>query len=155
MIDRFDAKILNLVQANNRLTVDQIGAEIGLSPSACQRRLKRLHEDGVIRADVAIVDPARVERNLIMIIDVRLIQEKSRMMNRFKDAMRAHPLVMQCYYVTGDKDFVLIVCVRDMAEFEVFLNDYCIDNPAIARFSTSVVVDAVKTSLAVHVDSED
>ena len=56
--------------------------------------------------------------------------------------------------MTGDKDFVLIVCMRDMAEFEDFLHRFCIGNPAIARFSTSVVVDPVKTGLAVMVDGE-
>lgn len=153
MIDRIDAKILNIVQQNNRLTVDQLGAEVGLSPSACQRRLIRLRKDRVICADVAIVDPARVSMKLTMIIDVTLEKENLELINSFKEAMRAHPQVMQCYYVTGEKDFVLIVCMRDMEAFECFLNEYCIGNPAISRFSSSVVVDAVKVGLSVEVAS--
>lgn len=155
MVDRLDAKILNLVQRNNRLTVGQIGAEVGLSPSACQRRLERLRAEGVIRDDVAIVDPAKVGKKLTMIIDVTLERERPEVMSRFKDAMRAHPQVMQCYYVTGDKDFILVVSMRDMEEFEAFLDEFCIQNPGIGRFSTSVVVDPVKVGLAVAVEADD
>jgi hypothetical protein len=103
MIDRLNAKILNLVQRNNRLTVEQIGAQVGLSSSACQRRLGRLRQQGVIRGDVALVDPAKVGKKLTMIIDVTLERERAEVITRFKNAMRDHPQVMQCYYVTGDK----------------------------------------------------
>ena len=75
-------------------------------------------------------------------------------MKKFKDAMRAHPQVMQCYYVTGDKDFVMIVSVRDMQEFDEFQTEFCTENPAISRFSTSVVVDPVKVGLAVSLPEE-
>lgn len=151
MIDRLDAKILNLVQRNNRLTVEQIGDEIGLSASACQRRLSRLRKDGVIRGDVAIVNPAKVGRSLTMIVEVTLERERADDLAAFKQAMRDHPQVMQCYYVTGDKDLVLIVAMRDMQEFERFQQTFCTENPAVSRFSTSVVVDPVKVSLALPV----
>jgi len=154
MIDKLDAKILNLVQENNRLTVEQIGNMVGLSASACQRRLSRLREEKVIRDDVSIVDPGKVGKKLTMIIDVTVDREKPDIMKQFKDAMRAHPQVMQCYYVTGDKDFIMIVSVRDMQEFEAFQNEFCTENPAISRFSTSVVVDPVKVGLSVPVVAE-
>jgi Lrp/AsnC family leucine-responsive transcriptional regulator len=155
MIDQLDAKILNLVQQNNRLTVEQIGNQVGLSPSACQRRLSGLREEKIIRDDVAVVDPAKVGKKLTMIIDVTVEREKPDVMTKFKDAMRKHPQVMQCYYVTGEKDFVLIVVMRDMKEFEAFQTEFCTENPAISRFSTSVVVDSVKVGLTVPVDAED
>lgn len=155
MVDHLDAKILNLVQHNNRLTVEQIGAKVGLSPSACQRRLRRLRADKVIRDEVAIVDPAKVGKPLTMIIDVTLERERPDVMTRFKDAMRAHPQVMQCYYVTGDKDFILVVSMHDMAEFEAFQEEFCTRNPAIGRFSTSVVVDPVKVGLAIAVAADN
>jgi Lrp/AsnC family leucine-responsive transcriptional regulator len=155
MIDRLDAKILNIIQQNNRITVDQLGAEIGLSPSACQRRMSRLRAEQVICGDIAVVDPVKVGKKLTMIIDVTLEQERTESINLFKETMRAHAQVMQCYYITGEKDFVLIVCMRDMEEFERFQNEYCIDNPAISRFSTSVVVDSVKVGLSVEVKEDE
>ncbi len=152
MIDQFDAKILNLVQQNNRLTVEQLGDQVGLSASACQRRLCRLRDERIIRGDVALVDPARVGKMLTMIIEVTVERERPEVMTKFKDAMRAHPQVMQCYYVTGDKDFILVVSMRDMEEFEAFQNEFCTESPMICRFSTSVVVDSVKVGLTVPVD---
>ncbi len=151
MIDNLDAKILNLVQENNRLTVEQIGNEVGLSASACQRRLSRLRAEKVITADVSLVDPQKVGKMLTMIIEVTVEREKPDVMKNFKDSMLAHPQVMQCYYVTGDKDFIMIVSVGDMQEFEVFQTQFCTENPAISRFSTSVVVDAIKVGLSVPV----
>ena len=152
MIDYLDAKILNLVQQNNRLTVEQIGDQVGLSGSACQRRLGRLRKEKVIQSDVAIVDPAKVGKKLTMIIDVTVEREKPDVMAKFKESMRLHPQVSQCYYVTGDKDFILIVNVSDMAEFEAFQNEFCTENPSIGRFSTSVVVNPVKVGLTVPVE---
>lgn len=154
MIDALDARILNLVQENNRLTVEEIGNLVGLSPSACHRRLSRLRKDKIIRSDVSVVDPARVGKKLTLIIDVTVERERPDIMKNFKDAMRAHPQVMQCYYVTGDKDFVMIVSVRDMQEFDEFQTEFCTENPAISRFSTSVVVDPVKVGLAVSLSEE-
>ncbi len=155
MIDNFNAKILTAVQENNRLTVEEIGSVVGLSPSACHRRLSQLRKDKVIRSDVAIVDPAKVGKKLTIIIDVTVERENPDVMKKFKEAMRIHPQVMQCYYVTGDKDFVMIVSVCDMQEFEAFQNEFCTENPAISRFSTAVVVDPVKVGLAVVVEESE
>jgi Lrp/AsnC family leucine-responsive transcriptional regulator len=154
MMDNLDAKILNLVQKDNRLTVEQIGAQIGLSGSACQRRLSRLRATKVIRNDIAVVDPNKVDKKLTMIIDVTLERERPDVISRFKKTMQDHPHVMQCYYVTGDKDFILIVAMRDMAEFEEFQTEFCTQNPAIGRFSTSVVVDPVKVGLSILVEAD-
>ena len=153
-MDPFDAKILNLVQNNNRLTVEQIGEQVGLSGSAVQRRLTRLRKDRVIRGDVAVVDPVKVGKTLTMVIEVALERERPDIITRFKDSMRFHPQVMECYYVTGEKDFILIVSVRDMEEFEAFQTEFSTHNPGISRFSTSVVVDPVKVGLAILVDGD-
>ena len=154
-IDAFDAKLLTLVQQSNRLTMDELSQRVGLSASACQRRLSRLRSEGYISADVSILDPRKVGKPLIMVIEVTLEREDPVATKRFKDAMRANPKVMQCYYVTGDKDFVLIAAMRDMEEFDAFLTEFCIENPMVNRFSTSVVVDPVKVNLAIPVQAGD
>ncbi len=155
MIDLFDAKILNLVQNNNRLTAEELGAKVGLSASACQRRLSRLRSSGTIRSDISVVDPDKVDKKLLMIIEVTLEREGSQEVKRFKSAMRLNPKVMQCYSVTGRSDFILIISVRDMAEFDEFQEEFCIENAMVKRFSTSVVVDPVKVGLALHLDEEE
>ena len=72
-IDQFDIKILNLVQENNKLRTEKIAEHVGLSPSAVQRRLRRLREEGIIEADISVIAPEEVGRKMIVIVEVTLI----------------------------------------------------------------------------------
>jgi len=153
--DAFDVKLLKIVQYDNRLTADALSERVGLSPSACQRRLKRLRDEGVIEADISVISPEAVGRQLTMIVEVTLERERPDIMDEFKRSMIATPEVMQCYYVTGDTDFILILTARDMKHYEQFTKRFFFDNPNIRRFHTLVVMDRVKTGLYVPVAAED
>jgi Lrp/AsnC family leucine-responsive transcriptional regulator len=154
MLDSFDIKLLDLMQVNTRRTAEELSAEVGLSPSACLRRLNRLRESGVIEAEVAVISPAAVGQRLTMIVEVSLERERPDIMSDFKKAMRATPEVVQCYYVTGETDFILIVTVGSMSDYEVFTNNFFFNNKNIRRFSTLVVMDRVKVGLAVPISGE-
>jgi len=145
-IDEFDRKILHEVQLNNQLTSAQLSQKVGLSPTSAQRRLNRLRRDKVIEGDVAIVSNAAVGRPLTMMIDVTLERERSDIIDHFKKSVRKEPAVMSAYYVTGDTDFILIISVRDMAEYEQFTRNFLYDNPDIKGFKTTVVMDRIKAS---------
>ena len=151
MLDNFDFKLLNLMQVNARRTAEELSEEVGLSPSACLRRLNRLRETGVIEAEIAVVSPAAVGQRLTMVVEVSLERERPDIMSDFKKAMRATPEVVQCYYVTGEVDFILIVSVKSMSDYEIFTNDFLFNNKNIRRFSTLVVMDRVKVGLAVPI----
>lgn len=152
MIDAFDAKLLNLLQGDARSTAEHLSQEVGLSPSAVQRRLAKLRETGVIRSEIAVVSPAAVGRSLTVIIEVIVERERPELLQRFKQSMKKTPEVMQCFYVTGDKDFIIIATMRDMVHYEQFINEFCVEHPNVRRFSTSVVVDPVKVGLAVPIE---
>ena len=152
MLDEFDVRLLKLVQSNSRRTAQELAEGVGLSPSACLRRLSKLRETGVIEAEIAVVDPAAVGHHLMMVVEVALERERPDIMSDFKKAMRATPEVMQCYYVTGEVDFILIVAVKNMIEYERFTNDFLFNNKNIRRFNTLVVMDRVKVGLAVPID---
>ena len=154
-IDEFDRKLLALLQESTRLTAEQLGERVGLSASACQRRLKRLREDGVIEAEIAVVSPEAVGRSLTMIVEVSLEREHPHIVDAFKKSMRATPEVMQCYYVTGEADFVIILTARDMKSYERFTQRFFFDNPQVRRFRTSVVMDRTKVGLGVPLDEVD
>jgi Lrp/AsnC family transcriptional regulator, leucine-responsive regulatory protein len=151
VLDNFDLKLLNLMQVNARRTAEELSEEVGLSPSACLRRLNRLRETGVIEAEIAVVSPAAVGQRLTMVVEVSLERERPDIMSDFKKAMRATPEVVQCYYVTGEVDFILIVSVKSMSDYEIFTNDFLFNNKNIRRFSTLVVMDRVKVGLAVSI----
>jgi Lrp/AsnC family leucine-responsive transcriptional regulator len=151
-VDAFDLKILELIQKNNRLTSDQLSDLVNLSASACQRRIKRLRDDGVIEAEIAVLSPPAVGRNLMMVVGVTLERENPEIIKNFKDAMRKMPEVMQCLYVTGDPDFILVLTAKSMKHYEEFTQRFFFENPNIRRFQTSVVMDRVKMGLSVPLD---
>ncbi|QIE55667.1 Lrp/AsnC family transcriptional regulator [Pikeienuella piscinae] len=154
-MDSFDVKLLELIQENSRLTADQLSEFVNLSPSACQRRIKRLRDDGVIEAEVAVLSPAAVGRGLMMVVGVTLEREHPDIINGFKESMRAMPEVMQCLYVTGGVDFILIVTAKTMEQYDAFTQRFFFENPNIRRFETSVVMDRVKMRLSVPLDVAD
>lgn len=145
-LDDLDRKILHEVQLNNQLTAAQMSERVGLSPTSVQRRLNRLRRDKVIQADVAVVSSAALGRSLTMMIAVTLERERSDIIDDFKRSVRRESVVMSAYYVTGDNDFILIVSVRDMEEYEAFTRSFLYDNPDIKGFKTTVVMDRIKAS---------
>jgi Lrp/AsnC family leucine-responsive transcriptional regulator len=146
-MDSFDIKILNIVQRDNRLATEKIAQQIGLSPSAVQRRLKRLREEGVIEANVAVVSPEAVGRKLTAIVGVIIDKERplALALTEFRDLMLRTPEVMQCYDVTGEADFIVVVTVRDMQEYEVISRQLFMENPNVRRYKSSLVVRRVKS----------
>jgi len=152
-LDRADAALLDAVQRNNRLTSEELADKVGLSPTACQRRLKRLRSEGVIEADVSIISPKAVGRPVTMIVLVSLERERADIVDRFKTSIRNTREVMIGYYVTGDADFILIVTARDMEEYEQFTRRFFYENHDIKGFKTMVVMDRVKASLAVPIET--
>lgn len=153
-MDSFDLNLLKLMQKNNRLTADELSEKIGLSSSACQKRLKRLRKDGVIESDISVISPEALGRNLMLVVSVTLEREQPDIIDKFKRSMRDTDEVMQCFYVTGNTDFVMILTARNMEHYDAFTKRFLYDNPHIRRFETSVVVDRVKFGLGVAFDLE-
>jgi Lrp/AsnC family leucine-responsive transcriptional regulator len=153
-VDSFDIKILNIVQRDNRLSAEKIAERVGLSPSAVQRRLKRLRADGIIEADVAVISPEAIGRTLIAIVGVIIDKERplSMALAEFKNLMLKTPEVMQCYDVTGEADFIVVITVRDMQEYETISRRLFMENPNVRRYKTSLVVRRIKSGTIVPLD---
>ena len=147
-LDRIDMAILEVLQVNNRITSDELGGQVGLSATACQRRLKRLRAKGVIEADISIVSPKAVGRPISMLVLVSLERERIDIVDRFKASIRAAAQVMIGFYVTGDADFALIITAKSMEDYEQFTRRFFYENPDIKGFKTLVVMDRVKASFA-------
>ena len=150
-LDTFDRALLNLVQKDARMTAEAIGEIIGLSPASVHRRLKRLREKGVILSEVAILNGQMLEKGMTFIVSVEVERERADLLDAFRKDMKSLPEVQQCYYVTGETDFVLIIKVHDMEEYERFTKEAFFDNSNIRRFRTSVVMAEVKAGLSIPV----
>ncbi|GEP55245.1 Lrp/AsnC family transcriptional regulator [Reyranella soli] len=147
-LDEIDLRILGAVQKNNRLTSEAIAEKVGVSATACQRRLKQLRAKGVIEADVSIISAKAAGRPIQMLVLVTLERERSDIIDRFKKAIRTTPEVVNGFYVTGDVDFVLYVTARDMEDYEQFTRRFFYENQDIKGFRTLVVMDRVKVGFA-------
>ncbi|WP_291732169.1 Lrp/AsnC family transcriptional regulator [Leisingera sp. F5] len=146
-MDEKDHDILRLIQSNAQLTAEAISHEIGLSAPAVQKRLKKLRDTGVIEKEIAILSPARLGREMTVIVQVVLEREGRMHLDAFKRKMRQASQVQQCYYTTGEADFILVVIVGDIKEYEAFTQEYFFDESNVSRFTSSVVMDRVKVSL--------
>jgi DNA-binding Lrp family transcriptional regulator len=148
-MDEKDHDILRLVQRDARLTAEAISQQVGLSPPAVQKRLKKLRDTGVIERDIAVLSPGKLERDMTIIVEVLLERENRAQLDTFKRKMRTADCVQQCYYTTGEADFLLILTVKDIKEYEAFTQEHFFDASNISRFKTAVVMDRVKVSLDV------
>ncbi|NOJ41103.1 Lrp/AsnC family transcriptional regulator [Bradyrhizobium australiense] len=152
-LDRIDARLLDLVQRNNRLTSEELGAKVGLSASGVQRRLKRLRSQRVIEGDVSIVSPKAIGRNVSLLVLISFERDRTDIVDRFKQTIRKMPEVMSGFYVTGQTDFVLLVTANSMEEYEQFTRFLVDENPDIKRFESMVVLDRVKAGFTLPMDS--
>ncbi|AVO39762.1 Lrp/AsnC family transcriptional regulator [Pukyongiella litopenaei] len=144
-MDRIDAKLLLAVQKNNRLTSEELSDAVGLSPTACQRRLARLRDAGFIEADVAIINPEAVGRPILVLVMVTLAVASVETVDRFKAEIRSRPEILSGYYVTGAFDFLLTVSAVSMAGYEEFTREFFYGREDIDAYTSLVVMDRVKT----------
>jgi Lrp/AsnC family leucine-responsive transcriptional regulator len=152
VVDGFDRKILEIVQESNRVTSESIAEQVGLSPAAVQRRLKRMREQNIISDDISVVNARAVGRPMTFIVQVSLERERADLIDAFKADIKSNKAVQQCYYVTGSADFILVVTAFDMDGYEMFTRDAFFGNNNVRSFETNVVMDAVKVGLSVPVD---
>ena len=103
----------------------------------------------MIEREIAVVSPAKAGRELTIIVEVILERENLAQLDAFKRRIRAAECVQQCYYTTGEADFVLILTVADIKEYERFTQEHFFEQSNISRFKTSIVMDRVKVSLDV------
>src|SRR5438874_1940376 len=150
-LDKLDARLLDLVQRNNRLSSEELGALVGLSASGVQRRLKRMRADGLIEADVAIVSPKAVGRHVTLLVLISFERDASDTAERFKQAVRNMPEVMSGFLVTGEADFVLMVTAKDMDEYAEFKRRLVSEHSEIKRVESIVVLDRIKTGFTVPI----
>ena len=151
-LDKLDRRILTMLQKDARRSAELVGAEVGLSASAVQRRIARLREEGVIAAEVAVVDPKRVGRPLNLIVEIEVERERPELVASLKQWIAAEAMIQEAWYVTGAGDYVLIVVARDVDDFEALMQRLVAENASVRRYHTRVALGTIKRSLLVPVD---
>lgn len=139
-LDDFDLRLIEQVRNNNLEPARSLADKVGLSISAVLRRLRRLREEGVIVADVAVVNPALTGSAITMHVLVRMKEPGVQTMDAFARRIARHPEVTAAWEVTGDDDFVLKVQVGSMEEYDAFIRDTLSEDRGVLAFKTLIAI---------------
>jgi len=152
-VDRIDRKILALYQNDTRRIAESIGRDVGLSAAAVQRRIKRMREDGIIKSEVAVVDPRAVGVLITCIVLLTMVSRPGpgAHLSRFKREMTKLANVQQCYHVTGTCDMVVAVTAASMEDYGEFAHRWFETSDSVMRYETLVVLDRVKAGLSLPI----
>jgi DNA-binding Lrp family transcriptional regulator len=152
MLDNIDKALLRALQADGRLSNVELSRKINLSPPATHTRLKRLEKDGYIRQYAAIVDREKAGYDLLCFIHISLQMHQVAQVEKFREATRKMPEVLECHHITGEYDYLLKVALHNRKDLEKFVVDKITPIPGVARIHTSLVFTEVKSTMALPLD---
>lgn len=141
-----DRKLLRVLQGDARLSNQELAERVGMSASACWRRVKQLEEAGVIVGYPAIVDAAAVGLGFSAIVHVTLTRHEASHAATFVQRVVERPEVLECFSTTGEADYHLRVVCRDKDAYNVFLEDFLFRLPAIAHVRTNLILKEIKST---------
>lgn len=139
-LDAIDHKILKLLRLDARVSNAKIATEVGLSPSACLRRLRMMEQSGIIRGYTVLLDTASTNGAIAVIINITLERQTEDYLDRFEAAVRKHPEIRECFLMTGGADYLLRVEVANAGEFERIHKEILSTMPGVSRIHSSFAI---------------
>lgn len=136
-LDAIDRNIVRHLRLNARIANTALAAEVGLSPSACLRRITRLEQTGHIRGYTALIGTSDSDDAMAVIVNITLDRQTEEHLNRFEAAIRKHPEIQECFLMTGGSDYILKVEVESARDFERIHKDILSTLPGVARIHSS------------------
>ena len=147
-IDGFDLQILRELQADADISMQQLGERVGLSHTPCWRRVKKLEDAGVIRSRVTLLDAECLRLSVNVFVQVSLGMQQEDALTRFEDAVQTVPEIVECYTISGDRDFLLRVVVEDVSAYEQLLKRTLVHLPHVDNLSSTFALRQVKYTTA-------
>ncbi|WP_439539160.1 Lrp/AsnC family transcriptional regulator [Sphingomonas sp.] len=155
-LDAFDIQLLNLLQADSLATAEELAREVPLSASAVTRRVRRLRADGFIAADVALLAPKLTERRLRALVRVQVHEHaEERGIAALRASLAAQDSVQMILDVAGVDDLAVLICARDMADYNALAERLFQNDPAVRRYETSFIKRVHKQSALVPLTTGD
>ncbi|WP_428031344.1 Lrp/AsnC family transcriptional regulator [Ancylobacter sp.] len=151
-LDMIDRKILAVLQQDAHTTMDALAAEVGLSPSPCARRVRNLEAAGVIKRYVAVVDQDKVGLPVSVFASIRLERQREDELDRFAKAISRWPEIVECYLMTGQRDYLLRIVVKDLPAYEAFLKRTLTRLDGVASIESSFALSQVKHAQALPIE---
>jgi Lrp/AsnC family transcriptional regulator len=151
LIDELDAKILTLIQEDSSVSVADLADKVGLSPSPCWRRIKRLEDIGVIRKRVTLLDPEKLGLGFEVYVSVKLSLPSRANLEAFEARLAEWPEVVSCDTVTGHEDYILRVLTKDMHTYDDFLRDKLLASDLVSGVESRIIMRSVRATTAVPI----
>ncbi len=148
MLDLKDQQLLIELQRDSRLTMQELAERVGMSTSACWRRVKALEADGVISRYAVIVEPRKAGFGLSSMVHVSLARHEQKHVDNFIREVSRHPEVLECFATSGEADFHLRVVVQDMDAYNRFLDDFVFRLPGVSQVRSNIVLKEIKSDTA-------
>ncbi|MBI1199897.1 MAG: winged helix-turn-helix transcriptional regulator [Phenylobacterium sp.] len=145
-LDDTDRRLLRALQADGRISNAELAERCNLSASACSDRVRRLREAGYITGFAALVDPGKVERGVLIFVEVVLDRTTPEVFETFAAAARRAPDILECHMVAGGFDYLIKSRVRDLAAWRTFLEDVLVRIPGVRETRTYAVLEEVKST---------
>ncbi|QDA36326.1 Lrp/AsnC family transcriptional regulator (plasmid) [Paracoccus liaowanqingii] len=145
-MDAIDRKLLDQVQQNAKTSIQSLAETTGISTASVQRRMRLLRDAGVIRREVAILDPKPLGLGITAIVAVELERDRVDQIDAFKRKAREDRQVTHFYCIAGDADFILIVMAQDIGDYEAFTHRFFFADKNVRKFRTSIVVSTEKAT---------
>ncbi len=136
-LDTTDCTILSSLQEDGRITNTELADRVGLSPSACLRRVRTLEDKGVIDRYVALVNPAAIGKATSVFVEISLSSQEETLLNSFETEVAKHPAVMSCHLMAGNSDYLVRVACQDVEDYENLHRTHFSRLPGIARIRSS------------------
>ena len=150
-LDAIDRKILGVLQMDSRITMQELAEKVGLSISPCHRRVKLLKQRGIITRYMALVDQKAVGLPVSVFISIKLVRQKEEDLTRFAKSISKWEEVLECYLMTGNRDYLLRVVAADLSSYEAFLKNKLTRLDGIASIESSFALSQVKYTIALPV----
>ena len=148
MLGEKDRRLLDELQKDSRLTMQQLAERVGMSSSACWRRVRNLEESGVIERYAALVNPRKAGFSLSSMTLVSLARHEQKNVENFVREVQRHPEVLECFATSGEADFHLRVVVEDMDAYNAFLDDFIFRLPGVSQVRSNIVLKEIKADTA-------
>lgn len=152
-LDEIDEKLLSILQRDATVTMQEIGALVGLSHTPCWRRVKRLEDKGFISKRVTLLDPEKLELNVNIFVFVTMSRHEAATFQRFVKAAEDIPEIVECYSVTGQADFLLRVVVHDVSAYDRLFKEKLIHLPEIGNLNSTIALEQLKYSTELPLQS--
>ena len=148
MLETKDQHLLAELQRDSRLTTQELADKVGMSTSACWRRVKALESDGIISRYAVIVDAKKAGFGLSSMVHVSLARHEQKHVDHFVREVSRHPEVLECFATSGEADFHLRVVVEDIDAYNVFLDNFIFKLPGVSQVRSNIVLKEIKADTA-------